>query len=87
MPKRCWKALRCSGGSAAEAERQKRMRAARPVGEWDAIEIVSRNGTVQTFVNGTLVSTFSEHDYPAGQIGMQTEGAPVVWRNLRVKAE
>jgi mono/diheme cytochrome c family protein len=64
-----------------------RMRAARPVGEWDAIEIVSKNGTVQTSVNGTLVSTFSEHDYPAGQIGMQTEGAPVVWRNLRVKAE
>ena len=64
-----------------------RMRAARPVGEWDAIEIVSRNGTVQTFVNGALVSTFSEHDYPPGLIGMQTEGAPVSWRNLRVKVE
>ena len=64
-----------------------RMRAGKPVGEWDAIEIVSRNGTVQTFINGTLVSTVTDHDYPAGQLGMQIEGARVAWRNLRVKVD
>ena len=64
-----------------------RMRAGRPVGEWDAIEIASRDGVVRTSINGTLVSTTSEHDYPAGQLGMQTEGAPVAWRNLRIKVE
>jgi hypothetical protein len=64
-----------------------RLRVGRPVGEWDAIEIVSRNGTVTTSINGTVVSTFSEHDYPAGAIGIQTEGAPTWWRNIRVRVE
>ncbi len=68
-------------------DHEARMRVATKVGEWDFVEIASKGGVVKTYVNGALVSTFSEHDYPAGQIGMQLEGAPVVWRNLRVKAE
>lgn len=64
-----------------------RLKAGRPLGEWDAVEIVSQGGTVRTSINGTLVSTVSAHDYPAGPIGMQTEGAPVSWRNLRVRTD
>jgi cytochrome c len=68
-------------------DHEARMRAATPVGGWDLVEIASKDGVVKTSVNGVLVSTFTEHDYPAGQIGMQTEGSPVSWRNLRIKAE
>jgi len=38
-------------------------------------------------INGTVVSTFSDHNYPAGPIGIQTEGALTWWRNIRLRAE
>ena len=63
-------------------------RANRPVGEWDSVEIVSRNGEVKTYLNGTLVTTISEHDYKdAGFIGFQVEGGPTDFRNIRIKPE
>jgi hypothetical protein len=60
---------------------------ATPLGSWDKVEIASKAGVVKTYINGALVSTFSEHDYKPGALGMQLEGAPVRWRNLRVKVE
>lgn len=63
------------------------MKVATPVGAWDKVEIASKAGVVKTYINGALVSTLSDHDYKPGPIGMQLEGAPVRWRNLRVKVE
>jgi hypothetical protein len=65
-----------------------RMRARKPVGEWQSVEIVSKNGQVKSYLNETLVSTVSEHEFTApGHIGFQSEGSEVHWRNIRVKAE
>jgi hypothetical protein len=64
-----------------------RLRARHPVGQWEAIEIAAKNGQVRVTINGVLVATITEHDYPAGMLAMQSQGAPVAWRNLRVKAE
>lgn len=55
--------------------------------DWNDIEIVSKDGQVKTYINGALSSTITEHDYPAGYFGMQVEGSPTEWRNIRIKAE
>lgn len=55
--------------------------------DWNDIEIVSKGGQVKTYVNGVLSSTITEHDYPAGFFGMQVEGSPTEWRNIRIRPE
>ncbi|MEQ1898418.1 MAG: c-type cytochrome [Vicinamibacterales bacterium] len=61
-------------------------RAVKPF-DWNDIEIVSKDGQVKTYVNGALSSTITEHDYPAGFFGMQVEGSPTEWRNIRIRPE
>jgi hypothetical protein len=79
--------LAIRGKGKVSYDHKTRLRVGRPVGEWDQIEIVSRAGTVTTSINGIVVSTFTDHDYPAGFIGVQTEGAVTWWRNIRIKPE
>ena len=55
--------------------------------DWNDIEIASKDGQVKTYINGVLSSTITEHDYPAGFFGMQVEGSPTEWRNIRIKPE
>lgn len=55
--------------------------------DWNDIEIVSKDGQVKTYVNGVLSSTITEHDYKAGYFGMQVEGSPTEWRNIRIRPE
>jgi mono/diheme cytochrome c family protein len=65
-----------------------RARAMKPLGQWNAVEIVSRNGRVLSSLNGTLVSTVSEHEFTEpGYIGFQAEGADIRWRNIRIRPE
>ena len=63
-----------------------RNRAMRPVGEWNALEIVSDAGQVRVSVNGQLVTTVTEHEFKQpGHIGFQSEGSEVLLRNIRLK--
>jgi len=65
-----------------------RKRAVRPVGDWNTVEIVSKDGQVRNYLNGTLVSTVSQHDYKdPGYIGFQSEDGKISWRNIRIKEE
>ena len=65
-----------------------RKRALKPVGQWNAVEIVSRDGQVRSYLNGTLISTISEHEFKEpGHIGFQAEGAEIHWRYIRIKEE
>jgi mono/diheme cytochrome c family protein len=65
-----------------------RKRAVRPVGQWNTVEIVSKNGQVWNYLNGVLVSQVTHHEYTEpGYIGFQSEGAKIYWRNIRVKEE
>ena len=75
------------GKGKVEYDHDAYMKVATPVGSWDKVEIASKAGVVKTYINGALVSTLSQHDYKPGPIGMQLEGAPMRWRNLRVKVE
>lgn len=75
-------------GVKATVDADARARATKPFGEWNAVEIVSRNGRVLSSLNGTLVSTVTEHEFTEpGYIGFQAEGADIRWRNLRIRAE
>jgi mono/diheme cytochrome c family protein len=65
-----------------------RKRAVHPIGEWNTVEIVSKDGQVHSYLNGTLVSTVSHHEYTEpGYIGFQSEGVKIYWRNIRIKEE
>jgi mono/diheme cytochrome c family protein len=64
-----------------------RKRAVHPVGQWNSVEIVSKNGQVWNYLNGILVSHVSHHEYESGYIGLQSEGAKIYWRNIRIKEE
>ena len=63
----------------------------RPIGEWNAIRIVSAmDGTVKSYVNGVLASTVTKHDFAArggGHIAFQSQGWKIRWRNMRIKAD
>jgi len=65
-----------------------RKKAVHPIGEWNTIEIVSKDGQVRSYLNGILVSTVSHHEYTEpGYIGFQSEGAKIYWRNISIKEE
>ena len=63
-------------------------RARRPPGEWNSVEIVSKDGKVMSFQNGILINTITEHEFKEpGHIGFESEGSEIEWRNIRIKAE
>ena len=65
-----------------------RKRALKPVGQWNSVEIISKDGQIKSFLHGTLISTVSQHEFKqAGHIGFQSEGAEIYWRNIRIKEE
>lgn len=60
----------------------------RPLGAWNSVEIVSKDGKVYSYHNGILVSTVTDHEFKQpGSIAIQAEGAEMEFRNLRIKAE
>ena len=84
--------LRVSGLGAvrinATLDRDARRLAIKPLNQWQRIEIVSQGGTLKNYLNGTLVSTAELlDDLDPGYIGLQSQGGPVEWRNIRLKEE
>lgn len=69
-------------------DRHLRDSAMRPLGQWNSIEIVAKAGKVLVSVNGVLVTTVTEHEFKLpGHIGVQSEGAEVYLRNVRIREE
>ncbi len=59
-----------------------------PAGQWNAVEIVSKGNEVWNYLNGTLLSHVSQHDFPpSGYIGVQAESGTMQYRNIRIKPE
>jgi hypothetical protein len=58
-----------------------------PVGQWNAIEIVSHNGAVSATLNGRLICTSQPGELNSGKLGLQSEGFPVHFRHLRVRLD
>lgn len=65
-----------------------RQKAIRPLGAWNSVQIVAKDGKVFSYQNGILLNTITEHEFKeAGNIGFESEGAQIEWRNIRIKAE
>jgi hypothetical protein len=55
-----------------------------PVGQWSTMTIDVRGGDMLIRVNGIQVSTVSKSELTIGPIGLQSEGAPIRWRNIMI---
>lgn len=65
-----------------------REKAMRPLGEWNSVEIVAKNGQVRSYLNGIHLNTITEHEFTeAGTIGFESEGSEIHWRNIRIRVE
>lgn len=53
--------------------------------EWNHYRIVCNNGTIRLSVNGKEVSGGDGCNYRKGYLALESEGAPVEFRNLRIK--
>jgi hypothetical protein len=52
--------------------------------DWNHYRIVCSNGVIRLYVNGKEVSGGQDCNYRKGYIGLESEGAPIDFRNLRV---
>lgn len=63
----------------------KKIKAAeKPAGEWNHYEINLSGGNLELKVNGELVNQASGLDVLSGPIGLQSEGAEIHFRNIRL---
>ena len=53
--------------------------------EWNHYRIVGSNGVIRLHVNGKEVSGGEQCNYRKGYLALESEGAPVEFRNLRIK--
>lgn len=61
-------------------------KATHAIGEWNTTEITCRDdGTIEASINGTPVSR-GKSDLTEGQIGFQSEGAEIHFRNIKIKS-
>ncbi|MDX2150938.1 MAG: DUF1080 domain-containing protein [Bryobacteraceae bacterium] len=65
-------------------EQLKEMRV-KPAGEWNVVRVMAKGRTLTAFVNGSVVSEFSETGVARGHIGLEGEGYRIEFRNLRVR--
>ncbi len=56
----------------------------KPRGKWNQYEIILDGGDLTLKVNGLVQNTASEVEEVLGAIGLQSEGAPIEYRNIRL---
>ena len=56
----------------------------KPVGEWNTLEVTVDGGKIDTFLNGIRVNASIDANPKSGQIQIQSEGAEVFYRNIRM---
>ncbi|TWT60145.1 3-keto-disaccharide hydrolase [Rubinisphaera italica] len=55
-----------------------------PVGEWNEIEVISLDGTLTSFLNGTKICKSAPGERSEGTLGFQAEGFPLEFRRIRI---
>ena len=69
-------------------DNEARLRVVRPLGEWNTIEIVSSDSNIKAYLNDTLISTVTQHEFTQpGYIGLQMQGFSSRWRNIRIRED
>ena len=64
-----------------------RKKALKPVGEWNKLEIISKDGALTAILDGAKVCESEAGEFHDGPIGFQSEGAEIHFRNLRIKEQ
>ncbi|MDF1744982.1 MAG: DUF1080 domain-containing protein [Gimesia sp.] len=59
--------------------------ARRPLGEWNTIEVISKDGMLTSILNGTKIASCKPSALTEGFFGIQSEGDAVEFRNIRVQ--
>ncbi len=54
----------------------------KPVGEWNTMEVICRNNTIEVYVNGVLQNKGTNVSVNQGSICLQSEGKDVEFRNI-----
>jgi hypothetical protein len=74
------------GGAKATSkfDREALQKARKPIGEWNTTEAAIQDGTIRAKVNGSEVDV-GKCDLMEGQIGFQSEGAEIHFRNIQLK--
>lgn len=57
----------------------------KPAGEWNTFEVTARGPMLTVWANGAVVSEWNECPVLKGHIGLEGEGFPVEFRNLKLK--
>jgi len=56
----------------------------KPHGEWNVLELVTQGNNVKQYVNGKLANEGTDPSPTAGKILLQSEGAEVFFRNIKL---
>jgi hypothetical protein len=54
----------------------------KPVGEWNTMEVICNGNTIEIYINGTLMNKGTGLSITKGNIGLQSEGGAVEFRNV-----
>jgi len=57
----------------------------KPLGEWNQYEITCRGDEIRLVINGQLVNVGTSAESTKGKILLQSEGAPIEFRNIEIK--
>ncbi len=57
----------------------------KPIGQWNTMQVTCQGDTIRVLVNGVLVNEGTDCSETQGAIALQSEGAPIEFRNLRIQ--
>lgn len=57
----------------------------KPAGQWNVYEITCKGKEISLWVNGAVTCVFEDCEVPRGYVGLEAEGWPIQFRNLKVK--
>jgi hypothetical protein len=56
----------------------------KPLGEWNTYRIVCKGDTITLYVNGVKLNEGTKSELERGKIALQSEGAPISFRNIHL---
>ncbi len=83
-------AVKENGGAqpvTVEDDDSARQKARKSVGQWNAIEIISKEGELQVTLNGTPIAKSQPDFLSEGSIGIQAEDHPFEIRRMRIRID
>ena len=73
------------GEVAPEQRKEAQAAAARPVGQWNRMEVTCRDGAISCILNDVLIDRGTAAEPDSGPFGLQSEGRPIAFRSMMIK--